>query len=124
MSIRKEVLENLFRKPSTQKYPYEEVKLQERFRGKIAFDKSKCIGCGLCRMYCPSECIKLTWKKKKMIANKVEYQKIIHPIDEINIGKCIRCGLCIDVCPVKCIWFTHEFELANRDKKKLISESV
>jgi len=54
----------------------------------------------------------------------VEYQKIIHPIDEINIGKCIRCGLCIDVCPVKCIWFTHEFELANRDKKKLISESV
>ena len=54
----------------------------------------------------------------------VEHQKIVHPIDEIDIGKCIRCGLCVDVCPVDCIWFTQEFELSDKDKKRLISETV
>ena len=124
MGINTEALKNLFSKPSTKKYPYERIKPYDRFRGKITFDKSKCIGCALCRMYCPAECIKLTWKKSKMMVKGIEHQKIVHPIDEIDIGKCIQCGQCMDVCPVKCIWFTQEFELANKDKKKLISESV
>ncbi len=124
MGIQSEALKNLFSKPSTKKYPYKEIKTYDRFRGKITFDKSKCIGCALCRMYCPAECIKLTWKKSKMMVKGIEHQKIVHPIDEIDIGKCISCGQCVDICPVKCIWFTQEFELANKDKEKLISESV
>ncbi|NCS70603.1 MAG: 4Fe-4S dicluster domain-containing protein [Candidatus Aenigmarchaeota archaeon] len=124
MGLKKEVFKNLFKEASTKKYPFQKIKPYERFRGKITFNKSECVGCGLCRAYCPAECIKLSWKKKKIMVKGVEHQKIIHPIDEINIGKCIQCGLCIDVCPVKCIWFTHEFELADKDKEKLISETV
>ena len=103
MGIKREALRNLFKEPSTKKYPFKKIKPQESFRGKITFDKKKCIGCALCRMYCPAGCIKLTWKKRKMMVKGVEHQKIIHPIDEINIGKCIRCGLCVDVCPVEAI---------------------
>ena len=124
MGIKKQALKNLLKKPSTKKYPYEKTKPHERFRGKITFDKSKCIGCALCRMYCPANAIKLTWKKSKFMVKGVEHQKIVHPIDEIDVGKCIRCGLCVDVCPVDCIWFTQEFELAEKNKKKLISETV
>ena len=124
MGIKSEALRNLFKEASTKKYPYKKITPHERFRGKITFDKSKCIGCALCRMYCPANCIKLTWKKSKFMVRGVEHQKIVHPIDEIDIGKCIRCGLCVDVCPVDCIWFTQEFELSDKDKKRLISETV
>ncbi|MEM5793462.1 MAG: 4Fe-4S dicluster domain-containing protein [Candidatus Aenigmatarchaeota archaeon] len=119
-----EEIRNFFRKPPTKRYPFGDFKPHERFRGKISFDKSKCIGCAMCRMYCPSGAIKLTWKIKKIIVNNVQHQKIIHPIYQINIGKCIRCGMCVDVCPVKCIWFTKEFELSEKNKENFILETV
>lgn len=124
MGINSEALKNLFSEPSTKNYPYQKTKPFDRFRGKITFDKSKCIGCGLCRAYCPAECIKLSWRRSKFVVKGVEHQKIIHPIQEINIGKCISCGQCVDICPVKCMWFTQDFELANKNKEKLISESI
>ena len=124
MGIKLEVLKNIFKKASTKGYPFKDLEPFERFRGKISFDKSKCIGCGLCRLYCPGGCIKLTWKKSKIIVKGVEHQKIIHPINEIDISKCLSCGMCVEVCPVKCIWFTKEFELAQKEKEKLISKTV
>jgi len=122
MGIKKEVLKNLFKKASTKDYPKKEIDSEDRFRGEITFDKKECIGCGLCRAFCPANAITLTWRKKKFVVRGVHHQKIVHPIHKIDTGKCIRCGLCVDVCPVKCIWFTSEFELADKDKKKLISK--
>ncbi len=121
MGIKIEALKNLFKKPSTKNYPKEEIDTQDRFRGEITFDKKECIGCGLCRAICPSDAITLTWRKKKFRVRGVEHQKIVHPIHKIDVGKCIRCGLCEDVCPVDCIWFTSKFELADKDKEKLVS---
>jgi NAD(P)H-quinone oxidoreductase subunit I len=123
MGIKLEALKNLFKKPSTTEYPFKKTEPHERFRGRITFDKSKCIGCALCRMYCPANCIKLTWKKEKFMVKGIEHQKIVHPIHEIDFSKCIRCGNCVDICPVDCIWFTQDFELADSDKNKLISKT-
>ena len=35
MGIKKEVLQNLFKKPSTKEYPFKKIQPHERFRGKI-----------------------------------------------------------------------------------------
>ncbi len=45
-------------------------------------DPDKCVGCGLCAMKCPANCI--SGEKRKP-----------HTIDQIN---CIKCGTCYEVC--------------------------
>lgn len=54
---------------------------------KPIVDKSKCIDCGLCAVYCPENCIKM--KKGKVSLPDLDY--------------CKGCGICANVCPVKCI---------------------
>lgn len=120
MGVVIEALKNLFKKPSTRKYPKEKVKPSERYRGKITFDKKGCTGCGLCKMVCPTNAITLGRKIKKIKVGKITHKQITHPIESIDIGKCVTCGLCVEICPPKVISFTKEFELANKDRKKLI----
>lgn len=120
MGVIIEVLKSLFKKPSTRKYPKEKVKPPKRFRGKITFDKKGCTACGLCRMICPTNAITLGRKIKVIKVGKIIHKQIMHPIESIDIGKCVSCGLCVEICPAKVISFTNEFELADKDRKKLI----
>ena len=120
MGISCEVLKNLVRKPCTKEYPYRKVKTYPKFRGKIIFDPQKCNGCGLCRVVCPTGAIKLGKKIKRMRIKNVVYKRVLHPIKAIDLGRCVRCGLCVDSCPRKAIMFTQEFELAERDREKLL----
>lgn len=118
MGIKAEVLKTLLGK-SIVKYP----KVKEtfpRFRGTLTVEKDKCTGCGLCKMVCPSDAIKLGKKYKKIKVGKVVHSHLIHPIKSIDMGKCMRCGLCVDICPVKIISFTSEFELSEDDKEKFV----
>jgi formate hydrogenlyase subunit 6/NADH:ubiquinone oxidoreductase subunit I len=71
------------------------------FRGKIVYDRDKCIGCGLCVRFCPSLTI-------KMKANR----KI-----KLDLTECCYCGTCQEVCPVKCIELTNEYNLVNTNRK-------
>jgi NADH-quinone oxidoreductase subunit I len=52
----------LFTKPVTRRYPLVKRPVQPGFRGLHALAKNeegnlKCVGCGLCGAYCPSQCI-------------------------------------------------------------------
>jgi NADH-quinone oxidoreductase subunit I len=120
MGIMVEALKSLVRKPFTKKYPKEKVKPFPRYRGKIVIDKKNCTACGLCRMICPSNAIRLGIRVKEIKVGKLKHKQIIHPIRSIDMGRCIFCGLCAEICPPKIISFTTEFELASKDKKSLI----
>ena len=106
----REVLTSLFRKPATVLYPYVKVRMPDRFRGKIKFTASRCIGCKLCMRDCPTNCITIT-----KVGNK-QYQA------EFDLDKCIYCAQCVDTCPKKALESTAEYELAQlqRDKLKVI----
>src|SRR5512147_777019 len=95
------VFESLFKKPATEKYPYEKAHIPKGFRGKINFYPEKCIGCKLCMRDCPSGAIKIV----KVGEKKFEM--------EIELDKCIYCGQCVDSCMKKAIELTQEFELAQ-----------
>jgi formate hydrogenlyase subunit 6 len=105
MSVLKEALVNLFKKPFTRKYPKEKLKPFKRFRGRIDYYPKRCIGCRLCEKYCPVGAVKF-YRKGKI---------------DFDLGLCITCGMCQDVCPTKpkSIILSNEFEFSGKDKKKL-----
>lgn len=130
-SMLSQVFSQMFKKPFTNKFPakyapknttkfLEEVGagraeiippigVPNGFRGKIQYDKEKCIGCKLCIKVCPSEAIEFIETNKKI---------------KIYLARCTFCSQCNDICPVKCLSMSNEFLLADSDKysKDLIVE--
>jgi len=130
-SMLSQVFSQMFKKPFTNRFPakyapknttkfLEEVgagraeiippiEVPDGFRGKIQYDKDKCIGCKLCIKVCPSEAIEFTEENKKI---------------KIYLSRCTFCSQCNDICPVKCLSMSNEFLLADSDKysKDLIVE--
>ena len=126
-----QVFTQMFKKPWTNKFPakyqpsnttkYLEavsngkakinppIQTPKGFRGKIKYDKEKCIGCKLCIRVCPCNAIEFKEAEKKV---------------KIYLARCCFCSQCNDVCPVNCLSMSDEFLLADADKysKDLIVE--
>jgi formate hydrogenlyase subunit 6/NADH:ubiquinone oxidoreductase subunit I len=85
------------------------VETPPNFRGKIQYDKEKCIGCKLCMKVCPCEAIEYKEKEKKI---------------KIYLARCCFCSQCNDICPTNCLSMSNEFLLAGADlyAKDLIVE--
>ena len=79
------------------------------FRGKIVYDREKCIGCRLCTKVCPSDAIEYIEDKKKI---------------RIYVNRCTFCAQCTDACPVNALSMSKEFLLSTTDKfsKDLVVE--
>jgi formate hydrogenlyase subunit 6/NADH:ubiquinone oxidoreductase subunit I len=101
------VLQSLFKKPATVKYPFEKMPMPPKFRGELKFYPEKCSGCLLCMKDCPTRAITI----KKVGEKKFEA--------EIDLGKCIYCAQCVDSCPRKALEATPKFELAQIERDKL-----
>ncbi|MBN2467869.1 MAG: 4Fe-4S dicluster domain-containing protein [Deltaproteobacteria bacterium] len=70
------------------------------YRGKIAVDVEKCIGCGGCANVCPARLIEITDDGPQRI---IEY----------FLKRCTYCGRCAEVCPEDAIAMTREYQLAT-----------
>lgn len=101
------VLQSLFKRPATVNYPFTSMPMPDKFRAKLKFDASKCIGCLLCVKDCPADAIKI----KKVGEKRFEC--------DLDLGKCIFCAQCVDSCPKRALEATAEFELAQVDRNKL-----
>ena len=71
-------------------------------RGKIEYDKAKCIGCKLCTQVCPAKAVVFVPDTKKV---------------KFHVDRCSFCGQCADICPVKVIVMSDNFLLAYSDRK-------
>ena len=76
-------LKNLFTKPSTEKYPAQPRHYEERYRGHIENDISKCILCGMCMRSCPSSAITVSkpaysWKIRPFSGALPEYAQCLY----------------------------------------------
>lgn len=123
MGIVSVLFKQLFSRPATNKFPAKyapdrvsdvkkiipPIEVPSDFRGKIKYDRQKCIGCRLCVTVCPAKAMEFVEKDKKI---------------KHYVSRCIMCGECVDVCPVKALRSSQEFLLADYDKngKNLIEE--
>lgn len=89
------------------KYPrltsdYPKVKDDSSFvMAKPVIDRKICTMCGECENRCPSSAISLDRVKGEI---------------GINLDECIFCALCEDICPVKAVKMSGEYELAERSR--------
>jgi formate hydrogenlyase subunit 6/NADH:ubiquinone oxidoreductase subunit I/CBS domain-containing protein len=94
MSMLASVLKNLASKPNTRRYPAVPAPLPPDGRGRIVYDMSKCIFCGLCERRCPTQAISMDKANKKQ---------------SVFRAKCIACGVCVESCPTDCIEMRPEY---------------
>ena len=97
------VFKHLFKRPVTLEYPEKKITPPENFRGKPVVEN--CKGCGVCLRVCPSGAIKIARENHCF---------------KIDLKKCIFCGNCTFYCPHGAIKMSKEYELALRDREKLI----
>lgn len=101
----------LFKAPVTRRYPLVKPKVAPGFRGLHALAKDetgkmKCVGCGLCGAYCPSQCIHI------YTAEGDDNKKIVERY-EVDILRCIFCGFCVEACPFGAISLSEHYEYSN-----------
>ena len=77
------------------------VAVPPNFRGKIAYDRTNCIGCQLCYKICPTRAIEWLPEEKKV---------------KVFVSRCCFCAQCVDICPSNTLAMTDEFLLANYNK--------
>ena len=87
------IMQNLFHKPATRKYPFESRLTFERSRGHVIFNSENCVYCGLCARKCPADAIKVDRTNKTI---------------KLNTFRCIICSECITSCPKKSIILSNE----------------
>jgi len=67
--------------------------------GKVALDDSKCTGCGLCALDCPTEALFASSSEEN------GYQLLFRH------DRCVACGRCVEICPEKCLHLERTLEL-------------
>jgi formate hydrogenlyase subunit 6/NADH:ubiquinone oxidoreductase subunit I len=97
-------LANLFKKPSTESFPKGPApKAAPRYRGRIAYDATKCINCGMCERVCAPHC--MTRTSVPAPGGEPGDMQVTFTFD---LTSCTYCGLCADFCAKKAITLTDD----------------
>lgn len=101
-------------------YPDEQVELPPRYRGRIILSRDpdggeRCVGCYLCAVACPVDCISLQ-------ATEDEHGRRYPEFFRINFSRCIYCGYCEEACPTYAIQLIPDVEMSEYRRENLVYE--
>lgn len=114
------VFSHLFKKKITVEYPDESFRLPPRYRGRIVLTRDpdggeRCVGCYLCAVACPVDCIALQ-------ATEDEHGRRYPEFFRINFSRCIYCGFCEEACPTYAIQLIPDFEMSEYIRQNMVYE--
>ena len=93
-----DIWSSFFKKPVTQRYPFERLEAPEQFRGRLVWDPSKCNGCCLCIKDCPANALELITIDKKAKQFVMRY----------HADRCTYCSQCVQSCRSECMRMDHD----------------
>ena len=114
------VFKHSFAKRVTIQYPEERPRIAPRWRGRIVLTRDpdgeeRCVGCHLCAVACPVDCIALQ-------STEDEHGRRYPEFFRINFSRCIFCGYCEEACPTYAIQLTPDFEMCEFNRQNLVYE--
>ena len=95
-------------KPFTVMYPREPAVVKDRWRGLHGLHYDKCIGCGLCKMACPNDCIDYVFPEG---VDPRDRKNTTLRRPAIDWGHCVFCGLWVEACPRNAIVHTNRYKI-------------
>ena len=107
----KQAISQLFSKPSCDMYPFVPSEAAPNYRGRIAYDPNKCIGCGMCVRVCAGKAITLT-------REPVEGGENITLT--FDLGSCTFCNTCADFCNEHAITLTTDYHMIATKEEDLL----
>ena len=75
----------------------------ERFRGRLDYNRDKCIGCRLCIKVCPANATDYLEETKKIV---------------IHNDRCCFCAQCTEICPVKCLTMSDVYMISSYNRRE------
>ena len=106
------IIRNLFRPPRTEAFPFGEARTPTSYRGRVAVEEAKCVGCSTCAQVCVNDAIRLVEEE-----NGVRLT-VWH-------GRCCFCSLCEYYCPTDAIYLTNDWDLTHPNADKyLMQENI
>jgi formate hydrogenlyase subunit 6/NADH:ubiquinone oxidoreductase subunit I len=119
MSVLREMLANLLGRPVTIRYPKEKVPLTKTFRGRIAIDDDKCIGCSKCTLVCPPQVITMVDGPREVQFRGKPLARKKRP--QVRLYQCIRCGICQRHCPTGAIHLENRHAGTGTDRDAVVT---
>ncbi|KAF0244617.1 MAG: NADH-quinone oxidoreductase subunit [Planctomycetota bacterium] len=117
-------------KPVTELYPDTKMRLPERTRMQLFNRFEDCIGCNMCAMACPVDCIYIDFVKAPKAEGMPEQylgktrdgkeKKLYVTKFDIDMAKCCYCNLCTFPCPTECLTMSPRFEASVTNRQDLI----
>lgn len=109
---------HMFASRTTVEYPEKKPYLAPRYRGRIVLSRDpdggeRCVGCYLCAVACPVDCIALQ-------ATEDENGRRYPETFQINFSRCIYCGLCEEACPTYAIQLIPDYEMSEYNRQNMV----
>ncbi len=106
-TIIKHVFAQVFKRPFTVLYPYEDREHPDRTRGRHIHIRENCTACGQCVRACPTVAIRIDKSDRKYEKDAALY---------FDYTRCIFCGLCVQACRFNALFHTKIVDLAEPER--------